>query len=638
MQNTNIRQPERRANEFLCLCKITRIAHSPDITLREIIYEIVELLPCGFQCPSDVWCRVTLNDEEIVTRGRSPSNRKISAHILAGDKPVGTVEAGYVESSVGHSSGAFTEKERLLLEAAAEVLSSLVASQEAEDLLRLNEDKFTKAFHASPNIVSLSTFEDDRIIEINDSSTRLTGWSPRELIGRRFTEIGFWKSDEERQRVVDRLKVEGIVRDIKVEWRGKSGDIHVGRLTANLINVGGRPCIMSIINDVTQQNEDHEMLQTVVRSSPFGIFILKDGAFTYTNPRFEAITGYSHAELHGCKLISIVAAEDADLVAAGIIFTVKHEKPCPCEYRLLSKNGQIKWVLQTVSQVHYRHSNAILGNIMDVTELKYLERKVVEYEELSKMKSDLLSTVSHELRTPLATIKGYATMILDYFSRLEADETKDYLRAIDGSTDRLTKLVDKLLDTSRLDAGLLKLQKSPTSISQLIRKLVEEAGIRNTGHAITARLGAGLPHVNIDTKRICQVLDNLIENAVKYSPAGTQVTVFAEKSGPDLLVGISDQGPGIPARELEKIFDRMYRIENRFDSSISGLGLGLYICQRLVQAHGGRIWAESTLGQGSTIKFTLPAARHPERAEDREPEASAAAVSTAAVSPLEREA
>ena len=168
--------------------------------------------------------------------------------------------------------------------------------------------------------------------------------------------------------------------------------------------------------------------------------------------------------MRGRELLSIVAAEDTDVVAAGIIFTMRQKKPRPCEYRLLSKNGQIKWVVQTVSRVHYRRGEGVLGNIMDVTELKYLERKVIEYEELSKMKSDLLSTVSHELRTPLATIKGYATMMLDYFSRLDADETRDYLQAIDGSTDRLTKLVDNLLDTSRLDAGLLKLQKEPTGI------------------------------------------------------------------------------------------------------------------------------------------------------------------------------
>ncbi|MEJ2038075.1 MAG: histidine kinase dimerization/phospho-acceptor domain-containing protein, partial [Desulfosarcinaceae bacterium] len=154
-----------------------------------------------------------------------------------------------------------------------------------------------------------------------------------------------------------------------------------------------------------------------------------------------------------------------------------------------------------------------------------------EYEEISKMKSDLLATVSHELRTPLATIKGYATMMLDYFSMLDVAETREYLCAIDSSTDRLAKLVDNLLDTSRLDAGLLKLQKTPTSVQPLILALVEEAGVRNPGHIIAARLADRLPRLEIDSRRIGQVLDNLIDNAVKYSPPGSNITVAAESRG-----------------------------------------------------------------------------------------------------------
>jgi signal transduction histidine kinase len=262
--------------------------------------------------------------------------------------------------------------------------------------------------------------------------------------------------------------------------------------------------------------------------------------------------------------------------------------------------------MQTVSLIHYEGRAAILGNLLDITERKYLERKMVEYEEISKMKTDLLATVSHELRTPLATIKGYSTLILDYYARLDADETKDYLRSIDMSTDRLAKLVDNLLDTSRMDSGLLKLEKSPTNIAQLIKGIITEASVRAERYHITVKPLKRLPKVNIDAKRIRQVLDNLIDNAIKYSPPEKEIMISAEKSDNELFISITDQGPGIPAGELSKIFERMYRIEQRLYSGANGIGLGLYICQRLVQAHGGRIWAESTPGQGSTFKFTLP--------------------------------
>jgi len=153
---------------------------------------------------------------------------------------------------------------------------------------------------------------------------------------------------------------------------------------------------------------------------------------------------------------------------------------------------------------------------------------------------------------------------------------------------------------------LLKLEKNPTSILKLVRQVAAEACVRANQHNIVLRLGKRLPRVNIDAKRIRQVLDNLIDNAVKYSTQGTEVLISARQVGRELVISIADQGSGIPAEELTNVFDRMYRIEQRLTSGVDGIGLGLYICQRLLEAHGGRIWAESKIGEGSTIYFTLP--------------------------------
>jgi signal transduction histidine kinase len=157
-----------------------------------------------------------------------------------------------------------------------------------------------------------------------------------------------------------------------------------------------------------------------------------------------------------------------------------------------------------------------------------------------------------------------------------------------------------------MEAGLLKLEKSATNISLLIKGVVTEANVRASGYRIIANLGSKLPKVIVDAKRIRQVLDNLVDNAIKYSPVETEIVLTVKRQGPDLLISVTDHGSGIPPEELTKIFDRMYRIEQRLYSGIEGIGLGLYICQRLVEAHGGRIWAESTVGEGSTILFTLP--------------------------------
>ena len=239
-------------------------------------------------------------------------------------------------------------------------------------------------------------------------------------------------------------------------------------------------------------------------------------------------------------------------------------------------------------------------------ERKHLERRVVEYEELNKLKSNLLSTVSHELRTPLTTIKGYSTMLLDYDRRLEQDEKQEYLSAIDRATDRMTELIDHLLDMSRLEAGLLKLDKTSTNIMALLWTAVAEARLRTPGYKIVLNLPKAVLKLNVDGRRIRQVVDNLIENATKYSAEGGTVTIEAQSQDSELVISVADQGIGIPRENLEKIFDRMFNLEHRLAQDPGGLGLGLALCKALVEAHGGRIWVESELGKGSVFNFALP--------------------------------
>lgn len=244
----------------------------------------------------------------------------------------------------------------------------------------------------------------------------------------------------------------------------------------------------------------------------------------------------------------------------------------------------------------------VLLAIEDITECK----RALEYEELSKLKSELLSTISHELRIPMATIKGYSTMLLDYDQRLGHEEKQECLQLIDKATDRLTELVDHLLDMSRLDAGLLKMERKPTSISKLIQEAVAEAKLRAPGHKIVLTMRKGLPRVNIDAKRVRQVLDNLLDNAIKYSETGTEVVVQAKTEAQELEISVIDQGRGIPATDIDRVFDRLYRIEQRLAQDPGGMGLGLSLCKGLVEAHGGRIWMESEEGKGSKCSFTLP--------------------------------
>jgi K+-sensing histidine kinase KdpD len=254
-------------------------------------------------------------------------------------------------------------------------------------------------------------------------------------------------------------------------------------------------------------------------------------------------------------------------------------------------------------------SNLLRRSIRYAIERKRAEERARQLEtlkELDQVRRQLLANVSHELRTPLTTIKGYSTMLLDYDRRLKHSEKQEYLSAIDRATDRLTELVDNLLDMSRLEAGLLKLEKAPISISKLLRETVTEARVWAPDHRIVLEVTKKLPRVSIDAKRIRQVLDNLIDNASKYSGQGTRVIVAARQAGQELMLSVADQGIGIPAEELPRVFAPMYRIRQRLTPEARGAGLGLTICKGLVEAHGGRIWMESEEGKGSACFFTLP--------------------------------
>jgi PAS domain S-box-containing protein len=226
--------------------------------------------------------------------------------------------------------------------------------------------------------------------------------------------------------------------------------------------------------------------------------------------------------------------------------------------------------------------------------------------EADRLKTELLANVSHDLRTPLTSIKGYTTTILRHFDRLADEEKRDFLHEIDIASDRLTELIENLLQLSKLEAGGFHMQKEPTVIVSLLSNALEDLEQKTKGHRFVSRYGQDLPLVNADPRRVRQVLDNLLSNAVKYSPENTEITVECSSRDRELVVRVTDQGVGISPEELDKVFGRFYQASSGASQRGGGVGLGLAICKGIIEAHGGRIWAESTLGKGSAFTFTLP--------------------------------
>jgi two-component system, OmpR family, sensor histidine kinase KdpD len=224
------------------------------------------------------------------------------------------------------------------------------------------------------------------------------------------------------------------------------------------------------------------------------------------------------------------------------------------------------------------------------------------------LRAALLSSVSHDLRTPLASIKAAASSLLQEDVQWDDEERRGFARSIEREVDRLDRLVSNLLDMSRIEEGALKPEKDWYSLAELIRDVLGRLQPLLQGRTVHTHVPEDLPPVELDYVQIDQVLTNLIENAVRYTPAESPIDVSVQRDGSQVIISVADRGPGIPPGDLERIFDKFYRVLDgqHTPGRPTGSGLGLAVSKGLVEAHGGRIWAENREGGGAIFTVTLP--------------------------------
>jgi signal transduction histidine kinase len=247
------------------------------------------------------------------------------------------------------------------------------------------------------------------------------------------------------------------------------------------------------------------------------------------------------------------------------------------------------------------------------------ERETTErLRELDQMKSDFVAITSHELRTPITAIRGFVKTLLRAHDRLSADQVRAFMEVIDRQSDRLARLVEDLLHVARIEAGAIHLAPEEVDLRSLLQELVNSLGVERRSRVWVAVDGEP-PRVRVDPYRVEQVLRNLLENALKFSPQDTQVTLRARVEDGQVEFAVTDQGPGIPAEEMAAIFERFHQAGRATTRQAEGAGLGLYITKRLVEAMGGEISVESVVGAGSTFRVRLPAGPGPEPGAEESP-------------------
>jgi signal transduction histidine kinase len=269
---------------------------------------------------------------------------------------------------------------------------------------------------------------------------------------------------------------------------------------------------------------------------------------------------------------------------------------------------------------------ATLGNAFNEM-ANSLERDARERDRVERMKDDFVLTVSHELRTPVTVVKGFAEMLSEQRKSLNSTQY-EAVEVIADSATQLQKMINDLLDLARSDAGKLRIEPEPTSVRSLARRVGRQMRphFEERDQRFTVSVERDLPEVEADPDRISQVLANLLTNANKYAPEGSEVRLAATRVGEEVEFAVSDDGPGLGEEELEHVFDRFWRAESGETQSVGGTGLGLAIAKSLVELHGGAITANSVPGEGATFRFVLPIAKdgRPRRAPRGRTKAGAA--------------
>ncbi len=257
-----------------------------------------------------------------------------------------------------------------------------------------------------------------------------------------------------------------------------------------------------------------------------------------------------------------------------------------------------------------------VGTAIENLRLAEVANEIKMFQELDRMRSELIANVSHELRTPLGLIEMYSSALLLEDATFEQAIQAEFLSGIEEETHKLRWIIDNLLNLFKLQSGRLRLQRQPTDIGQLAQQIA--AGLERSfameqkfneielNHTLICDFPQEPLELMIDPRQIEQVLRNLLSNAIKYTPEGGTITIRGHRDGRQIIVGVHDEGIGIPEEDLERVFERFYRVDNEVTWRTSGVGLGLALCRGIIAAHGGHIWAESQLGEGSTFYFTLP--------------------------------
>jgi len=394
----------------------------------------------------------------------------------------------------------------------------------------------------------------------------------------------FFSRRVERLRMFSRRVAEGDFRPIDAD---RSGDA-LEALAVSLNDTAAR-----LDRTIRTLTEERNLSAAILGSMVEGVAVVNARErLLFANPGFAEILELDAPPQPGSALVEVVRQTELIEAVREVL------KGAPrVETEIVTGTLRQRFFAVTVASVRAAEASGAVVVLHDITDLRKLER----------VRRDFVANVSHEFKTPLTAIQGFAETLLAG----AMDDRQNRLRFLEIILDhsrRLARLTDDLLKLSKMDAERLELEIRRLSVSQFVESCIEitQRSAAEKDLRISVNVGEKLPDIAADRRLLAEVLQNLLDNAIQYTPSGGQIMVSASANGNEVTFTVSDTGIGIPRADQPRIFERFYRVDVARSREVGGTGLGLSIAKHLVEAHGGRIWVESEVGQGSQFHFTVP--------------------------------
>jgi PAS domain S-box-containing protein len=484
----------------------------------------------------------------------------------------------------------------------------------AEESLRESEERFSKAFKTSPYAYVIANADDGAILDVNDAFTTMSGFTREESLAGSTLNLKIWVNEEDRQRMVDSLRNGHAVVGMETKVRAKNGDVKTVLLSAQVLRLANRSCILSIVQDITEQKKAENSLiaseqkyRELANTVPVGIFEFDyAGKLTFVNTTLYEWFGFTEAEVEaGINILDLADVSDRQRLKENMAHIVTLGTSPPREYCLIRKNGDKIQVLALTKPILAQgHVQGFRGILLDLTEKKKMEFAIQNAAKLDAL-GVLAGGIAHDFNNMLTGFFGYVGLARTMSKDAQVNE---YLETTIATMNRARALTLQLLTFAKGGAPVQRV----TSLNPFIQ---ETSQFALSGSNVSCRFD--IPEVlwpcNIDKNQIGQVIDNIVINAQQAMPGGGSIGVMARNvslgenehaslaRGNYVKVSFKDAGIGIPKEILPRIFDPFYTTKPK------GHGLGLATCYSIVNRHGGYIDVESEPGKGSTFHVYLPA-------------------------------